>query len=38
MANFDLDSEQMDEFLEFLGEQGIELVGESDEEGPSAKN
>jgi RNA polymerase primary sigma factor len=26
MANFDLESEQMDEFYEFLGEQGIELV------------
>ncbi|MDF2854404.1 MAG: polymerase sigma factor RpoD [Neobacillus sp.] len=37
LANFDLDSEHMDEFLEFLSEQGIELVGESDEEGPSPK-
>ncbi|MEW9049597.1 MAG: RNA polymerase sigma factor RpoD [Neobacillus sp.] len=37
MANFDLESDQMDEFYEFLGEQGIELVGESDEEDPNPK-
>jgi RNA polymerase primary sigma factor len=38
LANFDLESEQMDEFLEFLGDQGIELVGESEEdETPNAK-
>lgn len=37
LANFDLESEQMDEFLEFLGDQGIELVGESDEEDPNSK-
>lgn len=38
MANFELDSEQMDEFYDFLGDQGIELVGESDdEEDPSLK-
>src|SRR5581483_5286219 len=38
MANFELDSEQMDEFYDFLGDQGIELVGESDdEEDPSVK-
>ncbi|WHY84748.1 RNA polymerase sigma factor RpoD [Neobacillus novalis] len=37
MANFELESEQMDEFLEFLGDQGIELVGESDEEDPDVK-
>lgn len=38
MSNFDLESEQMDEFYEFLGDQGIELVGESDdEEDPSLK-
>ncbi|MDR7000436.1 RNA polymerase sigma factor RpoD [Neobacillus niacini] len=35
MANFDLESDQMDEFYEFLGDQGIELVGESDEEDPN---
>jgi RNA polymerase primary sigma factor len=32
LSSFELDSDQMDEFYEFLGEQGIELVGESDEE------
>lgn len=32
MANFELDSDQMDEFYEFLGDQGIELVGNSDDE------
>ncbi|MBS4215623.1 MULTISPECIES: RNA polymerase sigma factor RpoD [Neobacillus] len=32
MANFDVESDQMDEFYEFLGDQGIELVGDSDEE------
>lgn len=32
MANFELDSDQMDEFYEFLGDQGIELVGDSDNE------
>ncbi|MEH7254748.1 MULTISPECIES: RNA polymerase sigma factor RpoD [Bacillaceae] len=37
MANFELESEQMDEFIEFLGDQGIELVGESDEEDPNPK-
>ncbi|MED3624803.1 RNA polymerase sigma factor RpoD [Neobacillus thermocopriae] len=38
MSNFDLESDQMDEFYEFLGDQGIELVGESDdEEDPSLK-
>lgn len=38
LASFELDSEQMDEYYEFLGEQGIELVGESDEaEDPDIK-
>ena len=32
MSNFELDSDQMDEFYEFLGDQGIELVGDSDDE------
>lgn len=32
MANFDVESDQMDEFYEFLGDQGIELVGDSDDE------
>lgn len=41
MANFELESEQMDDFLEFLGDQGIELVGkgdDDDEEDPSIKD
>jgi RNA polymerase primary sigma factor len=38
LSNFDLESEQMDEFLEHLGDQGIELVGESEEvETPNKK-
>jgi RNA polymerase primary sigma factor len=37
MANFELESDQMDEFYEFLGDQGIELVGESDDEDPNPK-
>ncbi len=37
MANFELESDQMDEFLEFLGDQGIELVGNSEEEDPNIK-
>lgn len=38
MSNFELDSDQMDEFYEFLGDQGIELVGDSDdEEDPDSK-
>ncbi|MDQ0205554.1 RNA polymerase sigma factor RpoD [Alkalicoccobacillus murimartini] len=35
MASFEQDSEQMDEFFEYLGEQGIDLQNES-EEGPQA--
>jgi RNA polymerase primary sigma factor len=42
LANFELESEQMDEFIEFLGDQGIELVGESDDDDedddPAMKN
>jgi len=30
MSGFDLDSDQMDEYYEYLGEQGIDVVGESD--------
>ena len=37
MANFEVESDQMDEFYEFLGDQGIELVGDSDEEDPDVK-
>jgi RNA polymerase primary sigma factor len=39
MSSFELDSHQMDEFYEFLGDQGIELVGDSDDdEDPNAKD
>lgn len=37
MANLEIESEQMDEFFEFLGDQGIELVGESHESEPTKK-
>jgi RNA polymerase primary sigma factor len=37
LASFELDSHQMDEFYEFLGDQGVELVGESEEEDPDIK-
>ncbi len=32
MSGFDMESEQMDEYYEYLGEQGIELIGDSDED------
>jgi RNA polymerase primary sigma factor len=32
MSSFELDSHQMDEFYEFLGDQGIELVGDTDDD------
>ncbi|WNS74329.1 RNA polymerase sigma factor RpoD [Bacillus sp. DTU_2020_1000418_1_SI_GHA_SEK_038] len=32
MAHFELDSHQMDEFYEFLGDQGVELVGDNDDD------
>ncbi|MEK3991223.1 MULTISPECIES: RNA polymerase sigma factor RpoD [Robertmurraya] len=35
LANFDVDSDQMDEFYEFLGEQGVELVGDSEDGDPN---
>lgn len=39
MSSFELDSHQMDEFYEFLGDQGVELVGDSDEdEDPKIKD
>ncbi|KAB2333896.1 MULTISPECIES: RNA polymerase sigma factor RpoD [Bacillaceae] len=37
LANFELDSHQMDEFYEFLGDQGIELVGDNDDADPNIK-
>jgi RNA polymerase primary sigma factor len=35
LAPFVLDSHQMDEFYEFLGDQGVELVGDGEEADPS---
>ncbi|AIC94076.1 MULTISPECIES: RNA polymerase sigma factor RpoD [Shouchella] len=35
MASFEQDADQMDEFYEYLGEQGVELVNEADDEVPS---
>ncbi|GGM31371.1 RNA polymerase sigma factor SigA [Paraliobacillus quinghaiensis] len=32
LANFELESEQMDEYYEYLGEQGIEIIGDSEED------
>lgn len=32
LSSFELDSHQMDEFYEFLGDQGIELIGDGDED------
>ncbi|WP_409270686.1 RNA polymerase sigma factor RpoD [Neobacillus sp. SCS-31] len=37
MANYDLDSDQMDEFYEYLGDQGIDLVGDSEEADPNVQ-
>ena len=36
LATFELDSHQMDEFYEFLGDNGVELVGEQEED-PNVK-
>jgi RNA polymerase primary sigma factor len=38
LATFEMDQHQMDEFYEFLGDQGIELVGDSDDEDEEAPN
>lgn len=37
MSNFELDSHQMDEFYEFLGDQGIEIVGDNDDADPNVQ-
>ena len=37
LATFELDSNQMDEFYEHLGDQGVELVGETEESDPNPK-
>lgn len=31
MSSFDIESDQMDEYYEFLGEQGVELISENEE-------
>jgi RNA polymerase primary sigma factor len=31
LSSYELDSDQMDEFYEFLGEQGVEIVGDSED-------
>jgi RNA polymerase primary sigma factor len=38
MANFEIESDQMDEYYEFLGEQGVELIGEAGEEADADPN
>ncbi|HFK1424782.1 MULTISPECIES: RNA polymerase sigma factor RpoD [Bacillus cereus group] len=35
MNGFEIESDQMDEYYEYLGEQGIDLVGDNDDEGPN---
>jgi len=40
LSSYELDSDQMDEFYEFLGDQGVELVGDSEadaDEDPAVK-
>ncbi|MFD3447701.1 RNA polymerase sigma factor RpoD [Microbacteriaceae bacterium 4G12] len=32
MSGFDIESDQMDEYYEYLGEQGVELIGDGDED------
>jgi RNA polymerase primary sigma factor len=36
MSNFEIESDQMDEYYEFLGEQGVELIGEAGEDAEDA--
>ncbi|QQZ10836.1 RNA polymerase sigma factor RpoD [Heyndrickxia vini] len=38
LSHFELDSEQMDEFYEYLGDQGIEITEENDDEDEDAPN
>ncbi|MDQ0161313.1 RNA polymerase sigma factor RpoD [Bacillus alveayuensis] len=38
MSNFDLDSDQMDEYYEYLSDQGIELIGESGDNDPNLQD
>src|SRR5699024_1097977 len=32
LSNFVIESDQMDEFYEYLGEQGVEIIGESEDD------
>ncbi|MBM7660805.1 RNA polymerase primary sigma factor [Bacillus mesophilus] len=35
MSGFEIESDQMDEYYEFLGEQGVEIIGDGEEENPN---
>ncbi|KKK33167.1 RNA polymerase sigma factor RpoD [Mesobacillus campisalis] len=37
LSSYELDSDQMDEFYEFLGDQGVELVGDNEDEDPAVQ-
>ncbi|PAE23324.1 MULTISPECIES: RNA polymerase sigma factor RpoD [Bacillaceae] len=37
LSQFELDSHQMDEFYEFLGDQGVELVGDNENADPNVQ-
>ncbi|MBT2690449.1 RNA polymerase sigma factor RpoD [Bacillus sp. ISL-47] len=37
MSQFEVDSHQMDEFYEFLGDQGVELVGDNEDADPNVQ-
>ncbi|MBX9973066.1 RNA polymerase sigma factor RpoD [Cytobacillus firmus] len=37
LSQFELDSHQMDEFYEFLGDQGVELVGDNENDDPNVQ-
>ncbi|MFT8320358.1 MAG: RNA polymerase sigma factor RpoD [Bacillus sp. (in: firmicutes)] len=37
LASFELDSHQMDEFYEFLGDQGVDLIGDTEDEAPNVQ-
>jgi RNA polymerase primary sigma factor len=37
MSGFELESDQMDEYYEYLGEQGVEIIGDGEEENPNAQ-
>jgi len=37
LSSFELDSHQMDEFYEFLGDQGVELIGDGESDAPNVQ-